>query len=79
MERGQLDSAVVRFKSAIAEFDYAPAYNNLGAAQLRRGEVLEAIWAYQRAVELDPKEPRHHFNLGLAYRRPARAAGHCRL
>lgn len=79
MERGQLDSAVARFKSAIAEFDYAPAYNNLGAAQLRRGEVLEAIWAYQRAVELDPKEPRHHFNLGLAYQkagqeRPAIAA-----
>ncbi|MBM3279804.1 MAG: tetratricopeptide repeat protein [Candidatus Handelsmanbacteria bacterium] len=69
MERGLLDSALARFEEAVALYDYAPAYNNLGAARLRGGQVQEAIGAYQRAVELDQREPKHHFNLGLAYQK----------
>jgi len=66
MQRGDLELAQERFLRAIGEFDYAPAYNNLGTAYLRQEIYAEAIRAYGKAVELDGAIAAHHYNLGLA-------------
>ncbi len=66
MQRGDLELAQERFLRAIGEFDYAPAYNNLGTAYLRQEVYTEAIRAYSKAVELDQANAVHHYNLGLA-------------
>lgn len=72
MQRGEFELAQERFLQAVGEFDYAPAYNNLGTAYLRSEVYSEAIDAYQRAVDLDGTDPIHHYNLGLALQK----AGH---
>ena len=66
MQRGDFELAQDRFLRAIGEFDYAPAYNNLGTAYLRQEVYTEAIGAYQKAIELDGTNAVHHYNLGLA-------------
>ncbi len=66
LERGEFEMAQEQFLRAVGEFDYAPAYNNLGTVYLRREVYREAINAYQKAVELDEYNAVHHYNLGLA-------------
>ena len=36
MQRGEFEEAQGRFLQAVGEFDYAPAYNNLGTVYLRQ-------------------------------------------
>lgn len=57
-----------------ADPDNAMVWTNLGAAYLgnpvlaREGEQLQAIAAFEKALELDPLAPSVAYNLGLIYR-----------
>jgi tetratricopeptide (TPR) repeat protein len=46
--------------------DYVRAWHNVAGCLLRLGRYADAIEPARRAVELDPRNPRRHFNLGLA-------------
>ena len=55
--QGKYKEAVIMYKNAIKQdARYGEAYNKLGDAELRRGEVRGAVGAYRRAVELLPKD-----------------------
>ena len=75
MQRGEWDKAQRRFKEAIEEFEYAPAYNNLGTAYLRAESYMAAIRTYKKAVALDETNPMHYFNLGLAFQKAEQNEG----
>lgn len=75
MQRGQVDKAQQRFMEALAEFEYAPAYNNLGTAYLRDKNYIAAIRAYKKAIALDRNNATHHFNLGLAFQKAVQNEG----
>ena len=75
MQRGQVDKAQQRFMEALAEFEYAPAYNNLGTAYLRDKNYMAAIRAYKKAIALDGNNATHHFNLGLAFQKAVQNEG----
>ncbi|MFT5088288.1 MAG: tetratricopeptide (TPR) repeat protein [Candidatus Latescibacterota bacterium] len=78
MQRGDFELAQERFIRAVGEFDYAPAYNNLGTAYLRQEVYGEAISAYTKAVELDGTDAAHHYNLGLAMQKANQNEGSIR-
>ena len=69
LQKEEFEIAQDKFLKAVAEFEYAPAYNNLGTAFLREDQYDEAIAAYLSAVEIDGSKASHHYNLGLAYQR----------
>jgi tetratricopeptide (TPR) repeat protein len=46
--------------------DYVRAWHNVAGCLLRLGRHADAIEPARRAVELDPTNPRRHYNLGLA-------------
>lgn len=75
IQRGDFEQAQDRFLRAIGEFDYAPAYNNLGTAYLHQGVFVEAVRAYKKAVELDAANAVHHYNLGLALQKAGQHEG----
>ena len=75
MQRGQVDKAQQRFMEALAEFEYAPAYNNLGTAYLRDKNYMAAIRAYKKAITLDRNNATQHFNLGLAFQKAVQNEG----
>ncbi|MEM7584121.1 MAG: tetratricopeptide repeat protein [Acidobacteriota bacterium] len=63
---GQLDDARSRYRQALEiQPDYAAAYNNLGALELRAGDTEAARRSFERALELDPKLGDAAANLGL--------------
>ena len=74
LQRGDFEEAQDRFLQAVGEFDYAPAYNNLGTVYLRQDVLSEAIYAYRQAVALMGSNAAHHYNprLGLAKGRAKR-------
>jgi tetratricopeptide (TPR) repeat protein len=45
-----------------------PASQNLGALQMKRGELGAAVTTFRRALEQPEPWPEHHLNLGYAYR-----------
>ncbi len=45
------------------------AYNNIGWALLNKGDYINAILNFRKAVELRPKYPMPYNNIGLAYER----------
>lgn len=62
-----------------------PAWQNLGALQMQRGELTAAVETFRRALGQPSPWPEHRLNLGYAYRalhRPAEAtaefAAYCR-
>lgn len=69
MRQGQHDKARERFLRALKEYEYAPAYHNLGTSYLQEADYVEAVRAYRRSVALEPDNPTYRFNLGLAYQR----------
>jgi len=61
-----LEAAANAADSAVAWVNLAAAY--LGTLQLSTREQQDkAIAAYERALELDPRYPNAHYNLGLIY------------
>jgi tetratricopeptide (TPR) repeat protein len=46
--------------------DYVRAWHNVAGCLLRLGKYADAIEPARRAAELDPANPRRHYNLGLA-------------
>jgi len=64
-EQGQVDQAIIRFRSSLdIQPDNAEAQNNLGAALAKKGQVNEAIMRFQKAVAIRPNFAEAHNNLG---------------
>ena len=73
-ERGQVDQAIIRFRSSLAiQPDDAEAQNNLGAALDKKGQVNEAILRFRKAVAIRPDFAEAHNNLGKALLRTGQA------
>jgi tetratricopeptide (TPR) repeat protein len=66
--QGKFKEASLMYRSALRkDARYGEAYEKLGEAELRRGEVLSAISAFRRAVELLPKDETPAGRLGDIY------------
>src|SRR5262249_40876573 len=66
---GRTAQAIERLKDAISiEPEAAVLHNHAGALYLRLGDAGEAMAALERALQLDPKDPGVHFNLGNGLR-----------
>lgn len=73
MAIGDAAKAIEEFRLAV-ENDLRPgvkisgkAYNNMGAIYLKWKEYGQAIDAYSKAVEFNPKDGEAHYYLGMAY------------
>jgi tetratricopeptide (TPR) repeat protein len=64
---GDARRALARLKLAARIEPSAERLANLGTAFMMRGQVEDAVRAYERAVELAPSDPRAHGDLGTAY------------
>jgi len=57
--------AAAAYNRAIAIKPIAPYYNNLGEAESKLGNVLDAVHAYRNAAQLDPEKAwQYYFNIG---------------
>jgi tetratricopeptide (TPR) repeat protein len=66
-ERGQLDEAIVHYRTALEiEPGFASAHNNLGLALAGSGQVDEAIAEYRKVLQINANDPQAHNNLALA-------------
>jgi tetratricopeptide (TPR) repeat protein len=72
---GKLDRALEEFRLAIQN-DHHPSvsvsessYINIGALYMTKKSYQDAITAYSKAVEINPKNGLAHYYLGLAYLR----------
>ncbi len=66
---GNIESAIEKFKESIARNPYySMGHYGLGKAYLHRpGKIKDAVRHLQKAVQLDSKNARAHFYLGIAY------------
>lgn len=57
------------FEVALREGNnFSDAYNHLGNIYFEKKEFDKSILAYKKTIEIYPKDPRGHFNLGCVYR-----------
>jgi len=63
---GDFAGAEQSFELVSAAMPLNEVFNDLGAAQDRRGNAAAAIATYQKAIEGDDRDPDYHFNLGYA-------------
>jgi tetratricopeptide (TPR) repeat protein len=64
-ERGWLDEAINEFKHAIKNApNSAHSYDNLASVYADKGELLDALTSYVKAIELEPESPIALHNLG---------------
>lgn len=64
-ERGWIDEAISEFKRAIKNApSIAQGHDNLASAFAEKGELLDALKAYTKAIELEPENPIALHNLG---------------
>ena len=71
--KGETDEAIELYRSAIGLSDTLDgAWNNLGVLLLEKRDYQTAIFAFGRAANLNPSDPRPMTNIGIAYSR----AGH---
>jgi tetratricopeptide (TPR) repeat protein len=72
-ESGDLDGAEAALRAATQQFPrYAPGYVSLGALQVRREKVDDAVTAFGRAVDLDGGQAEAWYALGDALARLGR-------
>ncbi len=80
LKAGKIDEAVRNLERACADSpdDYR-GFNFLGVAYAEQKSYDRAVGAFQTALQLRPKAPSVHFNIGLAYQAdgfPDRAREH---
>jgi tetratricopeptide (TPR) repeat protein len=63
---GRSDEAVAIFRRALGDLPTAAIYGGLGEAYFTADKVDSAAAVLRQAVELDPENPRHRFNLANA-------------
>lgn len=71
---GNFDRAAAAFKVTESKIPLTEVYNNLGAAEGRRGRK-EASGYFQHAVQADPMDPDYRYNLALALSRSGDLVG----
>ena len=69
---GDLDQALENYRRALALAPVPKAYTNIGSIHFARGQFSEAMAAFQKAAELEPRNPLAQRNLGDAYARLGR-------
>lgn len=67
---GRPDEAINLYQQAVsAHPDFAAAWQNLGVLLMERGDGIEASSALRTAADLDPRDPRPLYNLGVLWQR----------
>ena len=64
---GDFSGAVQAFETVSSSMPLNEVYNDLGAAESRRGQFAAAVASYRKALEGDSANPDYHFNLGYAH------------
>ncbi len=66
---GQFEPAIEKFMQAIAigDWDHASLQNDLAEAYFEKGDLNQAIEAYEKALEFNPNHPYSHYGLGQVY------------
>jgi tetratricopeptide (TPR) repeat protein len=73
--RGDYDQAVAAYGELDRQgIQSADLYYNLGAAHYRKGQLGRAIWAFERALAVDPGAEDARYNLAQARKLAARQA-----
>jgi tetratricopeptide (TPR) repeat protein len=62
-QQGLYPAAEQDFQTVAASVPLNEVFNNLGAAQSRRGDTAGAITSFRKALEGDSGDPDYHFNL----------------
>ena len=65
LAEGDIASAATEIDAVLAAEPSAIAYNSLGNLRARQRQFDDAITAYNRAIELDPRLSQAHGNLGM--------------
>ena len=65
-QQGQWVLAVQEFESILVRgYEAENLYYNLGNGYYRNGQLGGAVWAYEKALQLDPNDPDTRYNLAL--------------
>ena len=74
MGEGHCSQAILDFKKALNSepdntpwADHSRAYNDLGYAYLREGQITNAVANFEKAVAIRPQYPEAYYNLGCAF------------
>jgi protein O-mannosyl-transferase len=67
LDEGRLGEAGQQFRASLQSQPTAPAYDDLGQAELREDQVYAAARAFRAALNLDPFDSRAHFALAGIY------------
>jgi eukaryotic-like serine/threonine-protein kinase len=71
-EMGDDDRALEYYRRALALGPVAKAYTNIGSIHYARGQLAEAVAAFEEAAKLEPRNPIVQRNLGDTYARLGR-------
>ena len=82
IDSGEIEVAEAHYRESLAIKPQPAIYNDLGFVLERQGLTDEAVEAYRKALELDPKSATAHYNLGSSLARQgkyAEAESHLRI
>lgn len=69
LRAGRLDEAIAALEAAVeADPESYEAWSYLGGAYTNKHDYESAWYAFGRAVQIQPKSAKAHYNLGLAHR-----------
>jgi tetratricopeptide (TPR) repeat protein len=66
-DEGRLDEAMTLLEKADAVRRRASTAVNIGSIKSMRGQYVEAVALYKKALTMDPKDPLAHFGLGIVH------------